>query len=135
MNRRRLPLPAPVGGSALLVIFAVLCLTTFAMMSLATVQADRRLTEAAADAVGAYYSADTRAEEILARIRGGEIPAGVAVSGQIYTYSTKISGTQKLRVKIRIEGEAYAVLEWEAVSTVKWKPDDTLRVWDGKTVK
>lgn len=135
MNRRRLPLPAPVGGSALLVIFAVLCLTTFAMMSLATVQADRRLTEAAADAVGAYYSADTRAEEILARIRGGEIPAGVAVSGRTYTYSTKISGTQKLRVKIRIEGEAYAVLEWEAVSTVKWKPDDTLRVWDGKTVK
>lgn len=135
MNRRRLPLPAPVGGSALLVIFAVLCLTTFAMMSLATIQADRRLTGAAADAVGAYYSADTRAEEILARIRGGEIPAGVAVSGQIYTYSIRISGTQKLQVKIRMEGKAYAVLEWRAVSTAKWKPDDTLRVWDGKTGK
>lgn len=135
MNRKRLPLPAPVGGSALLVIFAVLCLTTFAMMSLATVQADRRLTGAAADAVGAYYSADTRAEKIFAQIRGGEIPAGVAVLGQTYTYSIKISGTQKLQVKIRMEGKAYAILEWKAVSTAKWRPDDTLRVWDGETVK
>ena len=40
--------PAPmVGGSSLLVIFAVLCLTVFAMLSLTQAQADRRLPETA----------------------------------------------------------------------------------------
>lgn len=135
MNKKQLPIPVPVGGSALLVIFAVLCLTSFAMMSLATVQANHRLTTASADAVTAYYRADSRAEEILAQLRGGEIPKGVSVSGGVYAYAVQISGTQSLRVKVRLEGKRTAVLEWKAVSTAQWKPDDTLNVWDGGTVK
>lgn len=135
MNKRRLPMLAPVGGSALLVIFGVLCLTTFTMMSLATVQANHRMTAASVDAVCAYYRADTRAEQTLARIRGGEVPSGVIVYKNIYAYSVKISDTQKLQVRVRLDGKNYTVLEWRAVSTAKWEPDDTLNVWDGETAK
>lgn len=135
MDKKRLPIPVPVGGSALLVIFAVLCLTTFAMMALATAQADRRLTAASADAVCAYYRADTQAEKTLAKIRGGEVPSGVSVSGTVYSYTVKISGTQSLRVKVRLNGQAYRVLEWRAVSSTKWTPDETLNVWDGGATK
>jgi hypothetical protein len=135
MDKKRLPVPVPVGGSALLVIFAVLCLTTFAMMSLATVQANRRLTAASASAVCAYYRTDAQAERTLAQLRGGEIPSNVKVSGTVYTYSAKISDTQKLQVKIQMDGKKYDVLEWKAVSTTNWEPDDSLHVWDGGTTK
>lgn len=40
MNERQRFSPPAVGGSSLLVIFAVLCLTVFAMLSLSTVQAN-----------------------------------------------------------------------------------------------
>ena len=53
-ERRSVP-PAP-GASALLVIFAVLCLTVLAMLSLSTVQADARLSDASAEAVAGYYA-------------------------------------------------------------------------------
>ena len=54
--------PAAVGGSSLLVIFAVLCLTVFALLTLSTAAADSRLSQDAADAVEAYYQADSQAE-------------------------------------------------------------------------
>ena len=46
--------PPALGGSSLLVVFAVLCLTVFALLSLSTVRADGRLGDAAADAVAGY---------------------------------------------------------------------------------
>ena len=61
--------PPVVGASSLLVIFAVLCLTIFALLSVSTVQADGRLSDHAAKAVVNYYEADAKAEEILAKAR------------------------------------------------------------------
>ena len=63
--------PPPVGGASLLVVFAVLCLTVFALLSLSTVRANGRLSEASAQAVADYYAADCAAQEILARLRAG----------------------------------------------------------------
>ena len=76
--------PPVVGGSSLLVIFAVLCLTVFALLGLSTVQADQRLSDASAKAVSDYYGADTQAEQIFAQLRSGQVPQGVAVSGDTY---------------------------------------------------
>ena len=45
-NTNRRFTPPMVGGSSLLVIFAVLCLTIFTLLTLSTVQADTRLSEA-----------------------------------------------------------------------------------------
>ena len=54
MKRDRSGFSSPaVGGSSLLVIFSVLCLTVFALLSVSTVQADRRLAEASAEGVQA----------------------------------------------------------------------------------
>ena len=66
--------PPAVGGVSLLVAFAVLCLTVFALLALATVQADARLAGASAQAVADYYAADCQAQETLARLRAGERP-------------------------------------------------------------
>ena len=78
MNRRRVkPQVSIVGSSSLLVIFAVLCLTVFALLGLSTVLADSRLLTNSSKMVMAYYSADTQAEEILAQLRQGIIPDNV----------------------------------------------------------
>ena len=69
--------PAAVGGSSLLVIFAVLCLTVFALLTLSTAAADSRLSQDAAAAVEAYYQADSQAEALWARLRAGERPEEV----------------------------------------------------------
>ncbi|WRS26455.1 hypothetical protein U6B65_08865 [Oscillospiraceae bacterium MB08-C2-2] len=57
-----------VGGSSLLIIFVLLCLTTFATLSLVSANADLRLTEKTARAATEYYIADTLGEETLAQL-------------------------------------------------------------------
>lgn len=129
-EKRRFSFPA-VGGSSLLVIFAVLALTIFALLSLSTVQADGRLGEQSVRAVAGYYEADCQAEEILARLRQGERPEGVELRGGIYCYSCPISPTQALEVEVRLDGTGYIIERWQVVSTVQWQPEDSLSVWDG----
>ena len=124
-----------VGGSSLLVIFAVLCLTVLAMLSLSTARSSAELSRASADAAAAYYEADAQAEEILARLRGGETPEGVISGGDgTYQYEVPISQTQALSVRVRAAEDGWTVLRWKAVSTAQWTPDESIEVWDGEAV-
>lgn len=125
--------PPLVGGSSLLVIFSVLALTVFALLALSTAQAGGRLGDAAAQAVSGYYQADCQAEEILARLRSGQVPEGVTADGNAYLYACPISDTQELAVEVQLDGANFTILRWQAVSTADWQPDDTLTVWDGET--
>ena len=78
-NERRFSPPA-IGGTSLLTAFAVLALTVFAFLALATVQADDRLADASSKAVTDYYAADCAAQEILACLRSGApLPEGSVV--------------------------------------------------------
>ena len=131
MDKRETFSPPAVGGSCLLVIFAVLCLTVFALLSLSTVQANGRLADASVAAVSAYYQADCQAEAVLARLRSGQVPEGVAADGDTYTYTCPISATQSLEVRVRLEGDSWTVLRWQAVSTVEWEAEDSLDLWSG----
>lgn len=129
MKREKERFSAPAtGGVSLLVVFAVLCLTVFALLSLATVQADVRLAEASARSVKAYYAADCRAQELLARLKNGEFPEDVYLEGEHYVYEVPISDSQKLAVELSRD---FTVLRWQAVSAREWENDETLDIWDG----
>ena len=65
MNKRR---PGGMGASSILMIFVVLALTTFGILSFLSARADLRLTERAADHTVAYYKADRAVEDTLAAI-------------------------------------------------------------------
>ena len=82
-------------------------------------------------AVSAYYQADCQAEAVLARLRSGQVPEGVAADGDTYTYTCPISDTQSLEVRVRLEGDNWTVLRWQAVSTVEWEAEDSLDLWSG----
>ena len=123
--------PPAVGGSSLLVIFAVLCLTIFALLSLSTVQADSRMAEASYKAVQDFYEADAEAERILAKLRQGDLPENVTNEGNLYRYTCRVSELQALEVEVEITEAFYRVLRWQMVSTTEWEADDSMNVWDG----
>lgn len=120
-----------VGTCSLLVIFAVLCLTVFALLGLSAVQAEERLAQASREAVLAYYDADCRAEEIFARLRAGEAPEEATLQGDTYYYTCPISETQDLEVEVRFTGGTWRVLRWQAVSAGRWQAEESWDVWDG----
>lgn len=135
--------PPALGGASLLVIFAVLALTIFALLSLSTVRADGRLSEASAQAVRDYYAADRKAQAYLAWLRTGEGAPDPAVvhtstvtidyddhSAAIHFYTVPISDAQELQVKVRVSGTDYKIMRWQAVPTGEWETDDGMDLWD-----
>jgi len=58
------------GGAVVIIIFVVLCLTIFGLLSFATSFADKKLADKNLANVAHYYSADSAAEEKLARVYG-----------------------------------------------------------------
>lgn len=130
-----------VGGASLLTVFAVLCLTVFALLSLSTVRADLALSDVSAKAVRDYYTADGKAQKILARLRNGEFPGGADVqiidspegSRKICSWRVSISETQDLWAEVEIRGaNDYTVLRWQAVPAGEWVPDENPGFWDGE---
>lgn len=132
MNRRNSHGQQPtVGGSSLIVTFAVLCLTVFALLGLSTVRADQRLADIGTESVVNYYEAELQAETILAELRSGEIPEGVSKNGDIYSYICPVSDTLALQVEVRIQGSAWEIICWRTVATIEWTESDSLNVWTG----
>ena len=131
MDKRKGASVSGVGVSSLLVIFGVLCLVVFAMLSVATVRAGERLGDSSEAAVLGYYEADSQAEWILAKLRAGEVPGCVTEENGIYSYRCPISETQVLAVRVAVQGQSYEILQWQAVSATGWDTEYTLPVWKG----
>lgn len=130
--------PPALGGASLLTVFAALCLTIFALLSLASVQADRRLGNASAQAVADYYAADCKAQAVLALLRAGDLPEGVEVTGALARYTVPISDTQELQVEVVLDRllldqdtDGYHIQRWQAQPVGAWDTDDSLHLWDG----
>lgn len=124
---------AAVGGASLLVIFSILCLTIFALLSLTSVRANERLSKKSAETVSSYYAADCEAQKTLSLIRAGEIPDGVIRDGDIYSYDCTISDAQAIKVEVVLHDGEYSIVRWETVPIGEWEPDDSYHVWDGES--
>lgn len=57
-----------IGSSSLLIVFVILCLATFAILSLSSAKSDYSLSERLAEHKGHYYEASSKAETILEEI-------------------------------------------------------------------
>ena len=123
--------PPAVGSSSLLVAFALLCLTVFALLSLSTVQAEKRLSQSSAQAVESYYRADCQAEEIFARLRSGELPKEVTLSQGVYRYRLPMGENLTLQVELTRTGDTWTVLRWQTMDP-ETELDDGLPVWNGQ---
>ncbi|MBR1660133.1 MAG: hypothetical protein IJ705_07435, partial [Oscillospiraceae bacterium] len=98
------------GAASLVMIFCVLCLAVFAVLTLATAERERQLSELTAGRASDYYAADAEATRIVAALARGEDP-GVAVSWQslsapweVAEFSLPAGGEQTLQVQVRLNG-------------------------------
>ncbi len=126
-NKRSGMMPA-FGGSALLVIFAVVCLAVLAVLTLNTALARARLSDSALTSISDYYAADLKAETIFARLRAGEKPEDVRQEGNLYSYTCPVSEYQTLHVELTEKDGEWTVLRWQTESE-DIPSDDYLPVW------
>ena len=125
--------PPAVGGSSLLAIFALLTLCVFALLSLATVLAEKRLSEAAAVSVVRYYDADLRAEEVYAQLKTGHIPEDVTVEEGVYRYVIPMAESQWLITEFEEINGQWRILRWQTYARSDRAADEHLPVWTGTT--
>ena len=131
-----------VGGSSLLMVFIIVCLTTFATLSLVSASADDKLSIKTAEAVSAYYDADGRAvervqtidvllssgqaEQIRARDLAEEMDGG-------YTFTETMNDRQTLQVALTVQNGRCVITSWRVVNTGQWSGDEQLlNIWDGQ---
>ena len=133
-----------VGSASIMLIFAVLCLTVFALISLSVAETDKTLVDTEAVLVSEYYAADELAERILSVITDSYIIPdeilGVSIStdwdwdlaAEIAEYSCRISDVKELNVKIAVSEDSYDIVSWKMVNTGDWEIDESLNVWTGE---
>ena len=124
------------GAVSLVMIFCVLCLVVFTVLTLSTAVRERHLSELTAERAGAYYQADAKAVETVAALRRGEVSPQVRVTPEedgatLAEFSIPAGGDQSLEVAVRLTDTEYEILRWQTVYTGSWEIDDTIEVWDG----
>ena len=126
MKRSKFSPPA-VGGSALLSVFALLTLCIFALLSLSTVLAEKRLSDTAAQSLQSYYAADLQAEETFAKLKNGEL----SPENDFYSCTFPISQSQYLLAEFENQDGRWQILRYQVVAEAPQTNHDPLPVWDG----
>lgn len=133
MKEKRPAIGTP-GSSSLMVIFAVLCIAIFAVLSLSTSLAGKRLAESSAESVYDFYRADCEAEKTLTLLRNGVLPEDVEKNGDVYTYFVPVSDSRAIQVEVSVSGEEYEIRSWNTVYMADWAADEKIDVWAGEEI-
>ena len=147
-----------VGYVSMMIIFVIICLTIFAVMSLLAAQSNDRLNRRAGDFAEEYYAADSAAKATLAQLDGlaaaamesgffeeefldaaAEIDGAVAErvrEGVSVSFTEQINDRQELSVKITFYGssdsaERYIITQWRSRLIDTEESSGSLNVWDG----
>lgn len=127
MKQRDTFSPPVIGGSSLLAIFAIVTLCVFTLLSLSTVLAEKRLSEAAADSVIRYYDAELKAEETLAKLRAGEITP----ENNRYTCTFPVSDHRYLLAEFENRDGQWQLIHRQVIAEAPPINTEPLPVWDG----
>ena len=119
---------ANIGGSSILVIFVLLCITTFATLAMVSATASFRLATQVARAADDFFAAESIAEEKLAEISGILRSAngqdfytqleelGVVYYDGVIAYSISVNESLRLDVKLHVNGNGLMVYSWVQVA-------------------
>lgn len=138
-----------IGISSIIVMFAVIVMSIFAVLSLSTANEEKELAEKYAASVRNLWAADrdcahianelgalheSGADEAELEAKAMEYGAEVEKEGGelIISYSRAISDISDLNVSLRI-GAEFTVARWQMTTTEDdWQPDYSIRVWRGE---
>jgi len=133
-----------VGSASIVLVFAVLCLTIFSLITYVVAGNDKAIVDAKANLVTAYYNADAEAERILFdliaadtipdTVRGISIHTGrdEATDTETTYFHYKITDAKALYVSLAIREDSFDVLSWHMYDTDEWEIDDSINVWTGE---
>lgn len=122
------------GAVSLVMIFCVMCLAVFSVLTLATADRESKLSEMDAGRAKEYYQADYDATVIAAALRNGSsLPADVDVAwdGDTASFCLPVGDSLELDVAVSVRGGMCEILRWQTVYTGGWEPDVYLELWDG----
>ena len=124
------------GAVSLVMIFCVMCLAVFAVLTLVTADREAKLSEVTARNAAEYYQADYNATVIVAALqKGNPIPTDLDVDimrdGDTASFLLPIGDSLGLDVAVSVHDGACEVLRWQTVYTGDWEPDLFLDLWDG----
>ena len=132
-----------VGSASIVLVFAVLCLTVFSLITYVVAVNDKALVDAKVGLVTGYYEADALAEQILAEILAAEDIRSTVLGVDINTrfdenlgvettyFFCHISDIKALYVRLVIRDDSYDILNWRMYDTDDWIFDDSINVWPG----
>jgi len=132
-----------IGIVSLIMIFAVLYLTIFAILTLVTANNDYELAQNFAQSVDDYYQADRNATNILTSVlhtakKGQKISGSIngvtveATASNIISYDCPIGDRQILSVMVALNDQSYRIIKWQTAYIGDWAIDDKIVVWDGE---
>lgn len=136
--------PLNIGMSSILLIFVVLCLISFSILSIASANADKKLSQKILNRSIAYYNACNQAEETLKNIDSELAKAYTDstdeesyltfVSSYENTYEFPISDLQSLQVRLNYiypttaYQSCYEIASWKVVTSQELEYDEQLHV-------
>lgn len=142
------------GTASIVLIFVMLCLLTFSVLSLVSAQANLRLSQKSADRTTAYYAAENEANEVLLSLlkimqryenedtadafyqhvrSDAEAGCGVTFSSdQTVSYTVPLGDRHVLFVSLTItydpvtQASGYQIDSWNTISQYEWDSDQPL---------
>ena len=143
MKNKRKSYGVNIGSSSILLIFVILCLVSFAVLSIVSAQTDYKLSCKLAGRTTKYYEANNEVESYLRDLQASlekiyEDSATAeeyfAVAGHDTTFSIQLSEQQMLNVHLTIlypgDGKGYYEINtWKVETQDTLELDDTLPVF------
>lgn len=126
--------PIKLGPLALLLAVISICLTTLAILTFSTAQADQRLADRFADTVSARYQLDAKGQEFLSELSRDVHDRGTSATEDFISkdggYVHEITqDVDTLTIRFEIADGEVSVLQYRFARA--WEEDPGLNFWDG----
>lgn len=134
MNDDRLTSKGPkiglnIGASSILVVFILLCLVTFSVLSLVSANADYKLSKKIADHTQDYYIAVSKAQEQLCALASTE-----RNSTELADFTVPLNASQEIHVIAKMpmtgSGDSIEIMSFKTENIGNWEPDNTVQLYD-----
>ena len=143
MSNKRKSYGVNIGSSSILLIFVILCLVSFAVLSIVSAQTDYKLSCKLAERTTKYYEANNEVEAYLRDLQASldkiykdsaTADDYFALAGHDTTFSIQLSDQQMLNVHLTIlypgDGKGYYEINtWKVETQDTLELDDTLPVF------
>ncbi len=148
--------PVSIGVTSMVLVFVMLCLITFAVLSLVSAQADLRLSRKSAEHTTAWYAAENAANDVLIALQPILTANAAAPDAESYftavyaavpaewgitfgedgrlAWQVPVEETQSLQAEVELlyplpaEGPGWRVLRWQSVPQYDWQAEQPLEL-------